>query len=54
MEPKFHYRIHRSPTLVSILSQINQIYATPSYLPKITFPLYILYFPSAKPYIHFH
>jgi hypothetical protein len=40
--PKFHYRVHKSPPMVSTLSQIHPVQTSPSYLRVIlTLPTHL-------------
>jgi hypothetical protein len=37
--PEVHYRAHKRPSLVPILSQIDPVHTNPCYLSKITFDI---------------
>jgi hypothetical protein len=44
--PKVHYRVHKNPPVVPVLSQINPVHTTPSYLSKLRYypSTYVLVF----------
>jgi hypothetical protein len=49
--PKFYYRVHKSPPLLPTLSQTNTVHITKPYLPKIHFniiPHQLLVLPSSS------
>jgi hypothetical protein len=43
LNPKFHYHVHKSPSLVPTLDQMNSVQTTPSYLSKIHFSIILQY-----------
>jgi hypothetical protein len=51
---KVHYRVHKSPLLFPVLSQINSVSTTPSYFSKIHFNILLLPTPRSSSDLYMH
>jgi hypothetical protein len=48
MEPKFHYRVHKSPSLIPILNQTYPVHNFPPFSPKIYFNIILPFTPRSS------